>query len=186
MIRAWPTTDTNAGRSPRVMMRSGSLPGHAWWRRRIPGGVAALSLGIACLTGTDAGAQGPADLMRLNTKDLALIAAQVRAAVPPLQRGLALITTSQEPGDLTASFESSRVAYRYLRKAQANTETVISLSKNPDPVLVFQKDRMSEIRRHLLNCSSTVAHGEPRQVSHCADNFAGALQKLRALVVTLP
>jgi hypothetical protein len=174
---------------------SGLAPRSRWpgsergGRRRRRAGLVALSLAAICSTGSKAaGQQGEATghpLIR-PTKDVIVIAAQARAALPPLQQGVAMMTPAQDVEGLKASLENVRAAYRYLRIAQENTELLIKVSRYPDPMLVFQKEQMRAVRAHLLRCRNNVLLGDARVLAICAENLAQALRKLQVLLPTLP
>jgi hypothetical protein len=117
--------------------------------------VLSLSLRLLLQDVGDAYAQPPEFKLTNNPQ---MISIQARLALPNAQRALDLLTSRTDAESLTLVWESSWLSYRYLRAAQELIEGILRQAKFPDPLLALHKDKMWEVRLHLLKCVDNRGH----------------------------
>lgn len=132
-------------------------------------------------------AQQP-DILFRRTRDPKIIREQIRAALPPFERGYELLMSSSDPEPTATAVNLLHDTYRYLRAAQESSEVLENISKFPDPLIGLQNRQLGEIRDSLLGCWSnrTNLSGPSLTRTNCVDGLAVSLRKLRIIVASLP
>lgn len=122
------------------------------------------------------------------TRDPKVISLQIKAALPTLERGFALLTSSTDPEPTEAAVNLLHDTYRYLRAAQESSEVLESISKFPDPAVALRNRKLSDIRDRLLRCWSNRTHlADPGLIrTGCIEGLEGGLRSLRVIVAALP
>jgi hypothetical protein len=128
------------------------------------------------------------DILFRRSRDPKIIRGQIRAALPSLERGYALLISSTDPESTATAVNLLHETYRYLRAAQESSEVLESISKFPDPLVGLQNRQLGEIRDRLLGCWSNRTHlAEPGLIrTNCVDGLGPSLRKLRVIVASLP
>jgi hypothetical protein len=117
-----------------------------------------------------------------------MISAQIKAALPTFERGLALLTTSTDPEPTAAAVTLLHDTYRYLRAAQESSDYLERYSKFPDPSIALRNKQILQIRDNLLKCWANKAYlaEEGSMRSTCIEGLEVSIRRLRVIVVTLP
>lgn len=154
----------------------------------------ARTLGIALLAcaawlplaGTASAQQDEAMFRR--TRDPKVISMQIKAALPTLERGYAMLISTTELEPTEAAVNLLHDTYRYLRAAQESSEVLESISKFPDPVVALRNRKILDVRDRLLRCWSNRTHlTDPGPIrSGCIEGLQVGLRNLRVMVATLP
>jgi hypothetical protein len=154
----------------------------------------ACTLGIALLAcaawlplaGTASAQQDEAMFRR--TRDPKVISMQIKAALPTLERGYAMLISTTDPEPTEAAVNLLHDTYRYLRAAQESSEVLESISKFPDPVTALRNRKILDLRDRLLRCWSNRTHlTDPGPIrSGCIEGLQVGLRNLRVMVATLP
>jgi hypothetical protein len=129
-----------------------------------------------------------ADALFRITRDPRMISAQIKAAVPTFERGLALLTSSTDPEPTAAAVSLLHDTYRYLRAAQESSEYLERYSMFPDPLIRIRNQQILEIRESLLKCwgnKAYLAEDGPMRTT-CIEGLEVGIRRLRVIVVTLP
>ncbi len=122
------------------------------------------------------------------TRDPKVISMQIKAALPTLERGYAMLISTTEPEPTEAAVSLLHDTYRYLRAAQESSEVLESISKFPDPVIALRNRKILDVRDRLLRCWSNRTHlTDPGPIrAGCIEGLQVGLRNLRVVVATLP
>jgi hypothetical protein len=123
------------------------------------------------------------------SRDPKLISVRVRLALPSLQRALQLITNPDAADSMAQAVQSTMDGYSYLRAAQESGQMLLGLTKYPDPLLALHKDKIWQVRLHLLKCLELRGHlleHRSESISVCTEHLDAAVNKLEILLMTLP
>jgi hypothetical protein len=124
-----------------------------------------------------------------NTTDPSMVARQIRTALPTVERGYTMLTSSSDPESTAAAVALLLDSYRYLRAAQQSSEN-IQFKKGPfrDPTVDLRNKHIMEIRNHLGMCVSNRFYllESAKIREECLDGLTAGIRKLRFIVVTLP
>jgi hypothetical protein len=123
------------------------------------------------------------------TTDRPIISQQVHLALPSAERGLQLLTSGGDAGQLAVAVESIGHTYKYLRAAQESTQQLIRLSKFPDALMPMEMERMWQIRVHMLACTNRGGHiikQKQKMINMCTEPLIEGIRQRRALLAIMP
>jgi hypothetical protein len=124
------------------------------------------------------------------TTDRAIISQQVHLALPSAERGLQLLPSGGDSGQLAVAVESIGDTYKYLRAAQESTQQLIRLSKFPDPLMPMEIERMWQIRVHMRACTNQGGHiikqNQEEMINMCTQHLIEGIRQLRTLLAIMP
>jgi hypothetical protein len=128
------------------------------------------------------------EAMFRRTRDPKVISMQIKAALPTLERGYAMLISTTEPEPTETAVKLIHDTYRYLRAAQESSEVLQSVSKFPDPLIALRNRKILGVRDRLLSCWSNRTHlADPGLIrTGCIEGLQVGLRDLRVVVATLP
>lgn len=121
-------------------------------------------------------------------RDPKTVAVQIRTAVPPYERAVAMLNASTDAESTAEAVKYLIDAYHYLRGAYEGTQHILHTSKYPDPLLELQNKEVLDIRFRILRCTGQreyLVDNLPLR-SECIQGLAGGLSRLKRIVVLLP
>jgi hypothetical protein len=154
--------------------------------RRVAGSLLVVSL-VGLLAGVRPSEAQSEDPLLKNSKDPKKIALQIRSAMPMVERGYAMLTSTTDPEPTEAAVKLLLKSYRYLRAAYDSNGLILSISRVPDPMLEIQNRQIMFVRQRLLDCTGHREYimGGPARTK-CLDGLASGLRTLRTVVATIP
>lgn len=151
---------------------------------------------VACAAGWAAIASNGAEVSGQHANPLfnqtnqpAVISQQMHLALPSAERGLALLTSGGDSGQLKLAMESINDTYRYLRAAQESKQNLNNWAKVRDPLVEIETKRIWQIRLHMLACLNEGQHiinQNEAMISRCAEHLTAGIRELRFLLTVMP
>jgi hypothetical protein len=122
------------------------------------------------------------------TRDPKTVAVQIRTALPPYERALALLNASTDAESTANAMKHLIDAYHYLRGAHEGTQQILGTSKFPDPLLELQNRQVMDIRQRILRCTGQREYltDNASLRATCVEGLVAGLSRLKTIVVTLP
>jgi hypothetical protein len=143
-------------------------------------------LGVAMILamGAPVGAQERNPLFS-GTRDPNVIKSQLQHGLASLERSVRLLQGATDPAQAATGVDALREAYKYLRAAQESSERLNRSRKFPDPAVQVRDNRVSQVRDHLLNCSSAFTPDQ-EGIAMCTNEATAALRTLRVTLEVFP
>jgi hypothetical protein len=124
----------------------------------------------------------------IGVKDPKTVARQIHAAMPAYERGLDLLSASNEPESTALGVRYLIDAYHYLRGAYEGNQLILVSAKFPDPLLEFQNRQIMDVRNRIVGgCTSqrTNLVADTQLRGSCIDGLRVGLRTLRMISATL-
>ena len=156
-------------------------------RRRVAASMLLVAL-VGLLAGVRPSAAESNDPMLKNSKDPKKIALQIRTALPMVERGYSILTSSTEAEPTAAGVDLLLKSYRLLRTAYLSNDLILSVSRFPDPLVELQNRHIMFVRQRLLDCTGNREYirWEGAARTKCLDGLTSGLRTLRTVVATIP
>ena len=154
--------------------------------RRVAGSLLVVSL-VGLLAGAPPSEAESEDPLTKNSTDPKRIAIQIRSALPMIERGYSILSSTTDPGPTEAAVELLLKSYRYLRAAYQSNDLILSTSRVPDPLIDLQNHQIMFVRQRLLDCTGNRQYiTEDPARAKCLDGLASGLRTLRTVTAFLP
>lgn len=155
-------------------------------RRRVAGSLLVVSL-VGLLAGAPPSEAQSEDPLTKNSKDPKRIALQIRSALPMIERGYSILSSTTAPEPTEAAVELLLKSYRYLRAAYQSNDLILSTSRVPDPLIDLQNQQIMFVRLRLLDCTGNRQYiTEDPARTKCLDGLVSGLRTLRTVTAFLP